>query len=71
MVFVDNFETDKNTELFKNQVRYVANKWSNQKAKEILITKINKYSKIIGVRRLQIVIKNLKIDGEVLPKRIL
>jgi predicted metal-dependent hydrolase len=52
-------------------VRYVANKWSNQKAKEIFITKINKYSKIIGVRRLQIVIKNLKIDGEVLPKRIL
>jgi hypothetical protein len=34
-------------ELLKNKVRYLYNKWLNQKAKEIFITKINKYSKII------------------------
>jgi predicted metal-dependent hydrolase len=48
-------------ELLKNKVRYLYNKWLNQKAKEIFITKINKYSKIIGVHRPPIVIlKNLK-----------
>jgi hypothetical protein len=48
-------------EILKTKVRYLYNKWLNQKAKEIFITKINKYSKIIGVRGPQIVIlKNLK-----------
>ena len=48
-------------ELLKNKVRYLYNKWLNQKAKEIFITKINKYSKIIRVQWPQIVIlKNLK-----------
>ena len=37
------------------------NKWLNQKAKEIFIIKINKYSKIIGVHPPEkIVLKNLK-----------
>jgi hypothetical protein len=36
-------------EFLKNKVRYLYNKWLTQKAKEIFITKINKYSKIIEV----------------------
>jgi hypothetical protein len=36
-------------ELLKNKIRYLYNKWLNQKAKEIFVIKINKYSKIIGI----------------------
>ena len=40
LIFVDNIEIDKDKELLKNKVRYLYNKWLNQKAKEIFITKI-------------------------------
>jgi predicted metal-dependent hydrolase len=61
LVFVEAFDIHIDKELLKNKIRYLYNKWLNQKAKEIFITKINKYSKIIGVCPPQIVIlKNLK-----------
>ncbi|HJT85971.1 MAG TPA: SprT family zinc-dependent metalloprotease [Nitrososphaeraceae archaeon] len=61
LIFVDNFEIDEDTELLKNKVRYLYNKWLNQKAKEIFLIKIKKYSKLIGVSPPQrIILKNLK-----------
>ena len=61
LFFVKSFDNQMDKELLKNKVRYLYNKWLNQRAKEIFIIKINKYSKMIGVRRPQIVIlKNLK-----------
>ena len=48
-------------EVLKNKSRNLYNKWLNQKAKELFIIKINKFSKIIGVFPPQkIVLKNLK-----------
>ena len=48
-------------EFLKSKVRYLYNKWLTQKAKEIFLTKINKYSKIIGVYPpKRIILKNLR-----------
>lgn len=61
LIFVDNIEIDKDKELLKNKVRYLYNKWLGQKAKEIIISKIKKYSKIIGVYPPErVILKNLK-----------
>ena len=61
LIFVDNIEEYMDKELLNNKIRNLYNKWLNQKAKEIFIIKINKYSKIIGVFSPQkIVLKNLK-----------
>jgi len=48
-------------DVLKNKIRYLYNKWLNQKAKEIFIIKINKHSKTIGIHPPHtIVLKNLK-----------
>ncbi|MGI9009862.1 MAG: M48 family metallopeptidase, partial [Nitrososphaeraceae archaeon] len=61
LVFIENFDTNMNIDLLKNKVRYLYNKWLSQKAKELFITKIKKYSKMIGVYPPQkIILKNLK-----------
>ena len=50
-----------NIDLVKNKVRYLYNRWLNQQAKELFVTKIKKYSKMIGVYPPQkIILKNLK-----------
>ena len=59
LVFVEAF--DMNKDILKNKIRYLYNKWLNQKSKDIFIIKINKYSRIIGVHPpKKIVLKNLK-----------
>ena len=61
LVFLQTFDIHMDKELLKNKIRYLYNKWLNQKAKEIFIIKTNKYSKIIGVHPPEkIVLKNLK-----------
>jgi predicted metal-dependent hydrolase len=61
LVFVEAFDIHMDKELLKNKIRYLYNKWLNQKAKEIFVIKINKYSKIIGINPPEkIVLKNLK-----------
>ena len=61
LVFVEAFDIHINKDILKNKIQYLYNKWLNQKAKEIFIIKINKYSKIIGVHPpKKIVLKNLK-----------
>lgn len=61
LFFVKSFDNHMDKELLKNKVRYLYNKWLNQKAKEIFIPKINKYSKIIGVcPPKRIILKSLK-----------
>ena len=61
LVFVETSDIHLDKEVLKNKIRYLYNKWLNQKAKEIFIIKINKYSKTIGVHSPQtIVLKNLK-----------
>jgi predicted metal-dependent hydrolase len=49
LVFIENFDINMNIDLLKHKVRYLYNKWLCQIAKEIFITKIKKYSKMIGV----------------------
>jgi predicted metal-dependent hydrolase len=50
-----------NIDLLKHKVRYLYNKWLSQQAKELFVTKIKKYSKIIGVYPPhKIILKNLK-----------
>jgi hypothetical protein len=34
-------------ELMKNKVRYLYNKWLNQKSEEIFLTKINEYRRLL------------------------
>ena len=71
LVFVEASDIHLDKEVLKNKVTYLYSKWLNQKAKEIFIIKINKYSKTIGVYPPQtIVLKNLKIDWEVLQKKV-
>jgi len=61
LVFVETSDIHLDKEVLKNKIRYLYNKWLNQKAKEIFIIKINKYSKTIRVHSPQtIVLKNLK-----------
>ena len=61
LVFVEAFDIHMKKDILKNKIRYLYNKWLNQKAKEIFIIKINKYSRIIGVHPpKKIFIKNLK-----------
>jgi predicted metal-dependent hydrolase len=63
IIFVESFDSynQMNKRFLKSKVRYLYNKWLTQKAKEIFLTKINKFSKIIGVNQPQkMVLKNLK-----------
>ena len=61
LICVENLDINMDIELLKNKVRYLYNKWLSQKAKEIIISKIKKYSKIIGVYPPQrVILKNLK-----------
>ena len=61
LLFIENFDINMNIELLKNKVRYLYNKWLSQQAKEVFVTKIKKYSKMIGVYPPQkIILKNLK-----------
>jgi predicted metal-dependent hydrolase len=61
LVFVEAFDIHMKKDILKNKIRYLYNKWLNQKAKEIFIFKINKYSKIIGVHPPhRIILKTLK-----------
>jgi predicted metal-dependent hydrolase len=70
LVILDNFEINTDSELLKDTIRYLYNKWLNQKAKEVFITKIKEYSKIIGVYPPQrIILKNLKNRWGSITKR--
>ena len=62
LIFVDTTDELMDKEVLKNKVTYLYNKWITQKAKELFITKINKFSKIIGVYPppQRIVLKNLR-----------
>jgi predicted metal-dependent hydrolase len=61
LVFLENFEINMNIDILKNKVRYLYNKWLSQQAKALFITKIKKYSKMVGVYPPQkIILKNLK-----------
>ena len=61
LICVDNLDINMDMELIKDKVRYLYNKWLSQKAKEFFLTKIKKYSKIIGVYPPQrIILKTLK-----------
>jgi predicted metal-dependent hydrolase len=61
LVFVEAFDIHMKKDILKNKIRYLYNKWLNQKAKEIFIIKIINYSKILGVHPPEkIVLKNLK-----------
>jgi predicted metal-dependent hydrolase len=61
LVFIENFDINMNIDLLKHKVRYLYNKWLSQQAKEFFVTKIKKYSKMIGVYPPQkIILKNLK-----------
>ena len=61
LIFVENGDGRVDTEVLANKIRYLYNKWLVHKAKDLFITKIIKYSKIIEVYPPQkIVLKNLK-----------